>query len=166
MAPSWELRSTSTRTMPALGADELLRRRQTYFVLPVGMLGRPLASADMAALAVRASDALAAKARMARAAGTARRGLTEAAAERLEAAEAELPGCGGWSLGRRRASMEGGGAEPRRQGRAAGRSLASTGSTAASRQAGRGGAARPSRAGRGGAARSGRKEREDGPSHR
>ena len=74
--------------MPALGADELLRWRQTYFVLPVGMLGRPLASADMAALAVRTSDALAAKARMARAAGTARRGLTEEAAERLEAAAA------------------------------------------------------------------------------
>jgi len=93
--------------MPALGADELLRRRQTYFVLPVGMLGRPLASADMAAPAVRTSDALAAKARMARAAGTARRGLTEEAAERLEAAEAELPGCGGWSLGRRRARLHG-----------------------------------------------------------
>ncbi|RLN13683.1 hypothetical protein C2845_PM09G18920 [Panicum miliaceum] len=57
--------------VPALGADELLRPGQIYFVLPAGMLGRPLSSADMAALAVRASDALAARARTARAAGTA-----------------------------------------------------------------------------------------------
>ncbi|KAG2607327.1 uncharacterized protein LOC120670257 [Panicum virgatum] len=56
--------------VPALGADELLRPGQIYFVLPAGMLGRPLSSADMAALAVRASDALAARARAARAAGT------------------------------------------------------------------------------------------------
>ncbi|PUZ59883.1 hypothetical protein GQ55_4G079100 [Panicum hallii var. hallii] len=56
--------------VPALGADELLRPGQIYFVLPAGMLGRPLSSADMAALAVRASDALAARARTARAAGT------------------------------------------------------------------------------------------------
>ncbi|XP_066372638.1 uncharacterized protein [Miscanthus floridulus] len=46
--------------VPALGADELLRPGQIYFVLPAAMLGRPLSSADMAALAVRASQALAA----------------------------------------------------------------------------------------------------------
>ncbi|CAL5048783.1 unnamed protein product [Urochloa decumbens] len=51
--------------VPALGADELLRPGQIYFVLPAAMLGRPLSSADMAALAVRASDALAAPARTA-----------------------------------------------------------------------------------------------------
>jgi len=57
--------------VPALGADELLRPGQIYFVLPTGMLGRPLSTADMAALAVRANDALAARARTARApAGT------------------------------------------------------------------------------------------------
>ncbi|TKW22297.1 hypothetical protein SEVIR_4G220300v4 [Setaria viridis] len=63
--------------VPALGADELLRPGQIYFVLPAEMLGRPLSSADMAALAVRASDALAARPRAARAAshnGRARRG--------------------------------------------------------------------------------------------
>ncbi|CAL5041869.1 unnamed protein product [Urochloa decumbens] len=51
--------------VPALGADELLRPGQIYFVLPATMLGRPLSSADMAALAVRASDALSAPARTA-----------------------------------------------------------------------------------------------------
>jgi hypothetical protein len=65
--------------VPALGADELLRPGQIYFVLPAEMLGRPLSSADMAALAVRASEALAARPRTtARAAasdtGRARRG--------------------------------------------------------------------------------------------
>ncbi|CAN6177480.1 unnamed protein product [Urochloa humidicola] len=54
--------------VPALGADELLRPGQIYFVLPAAMLGRPLSTADMAALAVRASDALATRA--ARAAGS------------------------------------------------------------------------------------------------
>ncbi|CAN6201073.1 unnamed protein product [Urochloa humidicola] len=49
--------------VPALGADELLRPGQIYFLLPTAMLARPLSSADMAALAVRASDALAAAAR-------------------------------------------------------------------------------------------------------
>jgi hypothetical protein len=49
--------------VPALGADELLRPGQIYFVLPAAMLGRPLSAADMAALAVRASQALAATAR-------------------------------------------------------------------------------------------------------
>ncbi|EER88673.1 hypothetical protein BDA96_10G256500 [Sorghum bicolor] len=48
--------------VPALGADELLRPGQMYFVLPAPMLGRPLSAADMAALAVRASQALAAAA--------------------------------------------------------------------------------------------------------
>jgi hypothetical protein len=48
--------------VPALGADELLRPGQIYFVLPAAMLGRPLSTADMAALAVRASEALAATA--------------------------------------------------------------------------------------------------------
>ncbi|OEL16667.1 hypothetical protein BAE44_0022313 [Dichanthelium oligosanthes] len=58
--------------VPALGADELLRPGQIYFVLPAGMLDRPLSSADMAALAVRASEALAARARTTRAAGNGR----------------------------------------------------------------------------------------------
>jgi hypothetical protein len=49
--------------VPALGASELLRPGQLYFVLPAAMLGRPLSGADMAALAVRASQALAAGAR-------------------------------------------------------------------------------------------------------
>ncbi|KAL6603015.1 hypothetical protein ACP70R_043376 [Stipagrostis hirtigluma subsp. patula] len=48
--------------VPALGGDELLRPGQIYFVLPAAMLGRPLSRADMAALAVRASEALAARA--------------------------------------------------------------------------------------------------------
>uniref|UniRef100_M8CC38 Uncharacterized protein n=1 Tax=Aegilops tauschii TaxID=37682 RepID=M8CC38_AEGTA len=47
----------------ALGGGELLRPGQIYFVLPQAMLGRPLSSADMAAMAVRASEALAARAR-------------------------------------------------------------------------------------------------------
>uniref|UniRef100_A0ACD5Z0S4 Uncharacterized protein n=1 Tax=Avena sativa TaxID=4498 RepID=A0ACD5Z0S4_AVESA len=46
---------------PALAADELLQPAQIYFVLPAAMLARPLSSADMVALAVRASSALAAK---------------------------------------------------------------------------------------------------------
>jgi hypothetical protein len=45
--------------VPALGADELLRPGQIYFVLPAAMLGRPLSIAGMATLAVRASEALA-----------------------------------------------------------------------------------------------------------
>ncbi|XP_047074346.1 uncharacterized protein LOC124683973 [Lolium rigidum] len=49
--------------VPALGGGELLRPGQIYFVLPAAMLGRPLSSADMAAMAVRASEALAARAR-------------------------------------------------------------------------------------------------------
>ena len=44
--------------VPALGGGELLRPGQIYFVLPADMLGRPLSSADMAAMAVRASEAL------------------------------------------------------------------------------------------------------------
>ncbi|XP_062221251.1 uncharacterized protein LOC133920671 [Phragmites australis] len=44
---------------PALALGELLRPGQIYFVLPAAMLGRPLSSADMAALAVRASAAIA-----------------------------------------------------------------------------------------------------------
>ncbi|CAN6194227.1 unnamed protein product [Urochloa humidicola] len=48
--------------VPALGADELLRPGQIYFVLPAAMLDRTLSSADMAALAVRASDAMASRA--------------------------------------------------------------------------------------------------------
>ncbi|KAK3156247.1 hypothetical protein QOZ80_2AG0104740 [Eleusine coracana subsp. coracana] len=43
---------------PALGHGEPLQPGQIYFVLPAAMLGRPLSSADMAALAVRASAAL------------------------------------------------------------------------------------------------------------
>jgi hypothetical protein len=46
---------------PALAAGELLQPEQIYFLLPAAALGRPLSSADMAALAVRASSALAAK---------------------------------------------------------------------------------------------------------
>ena len=46
---------------PALASDELLRPGQIYFLLPAAELGRPLSSADMAALAVRASAAIAAK---------------------------------------------------------------------------------------------------------
>ncbi|KQJ93798.1 uncharacterized protein LOC100826767 [Brachypodium distachyon] len=46
---------------PALASGELLQPGQIYFVLPAAALGRPLSSADMAALAVRASAALAAK---------------------------------------------------------------------------------------------------------
>ncbi|KAF7103076.1 hypothetical protein CFC21_104105 [Triticum aestivum] len=49
--------------VPALGGGEQLRPGQIYFVLPVAMLGRPLSSADMAAMAVRASEALATRAR-------------------------------------------------------------------------------------------------------
>ncbi|TVU32901.1 hypothetical protein EJB05_24666, partial [Eragrostis curvula] len=44
---------------PALAPGELLRPGQIYFVLPAAMLGRPLSSAEMAELAVRASAALA-----------------------------------------------------------------------------------------------------------
>ncbi|XP_051201733.1 uncharacterized protein [Lolium perenne] len=51
----------------ALGGGELLLPGQIYFVLPVALLGRPLSSVDMAAMAVRASQALAtARARLAR----------------------------------------------------------------------------------------------------
>ncbi|KAM0834721.1 hypothetical protein ACQ4PT_063411 [Festuca glaucescens] len=48
-------------TPPALAAGELLQPGQIYFVLPAAAFTRPLSSADMAALAVRASTALAAK---------------------------------------------------------------------------------------------------------
>jgi hypothetical protein len=44
--------------VPALSGGELLRLGQIYFVLPAAMLGRPLSSADMAAMAVRASEAI------------------------------------------------------------------------------------------------------------
>ncbi|KAL6629005.1 hypothetical protein ACP70R_028770 [Stipagrostis hirtigluma subsp. patula] len=44
---------------PPLSPGELLRPGQIYFVLPATMLGRPLSSADMAALAVRATAAIA-----------------------------------------------------------------------------------------------------------
>ncbi|XP_047076549.1 uncharacterized protein LOC124686689 [Lolium rigidum] len=46
---------------PALAAGELLQPGQIYFLLPAAVLGRPLSSADMASLAVRASAALATK---------------------------------------------------------------------------------------------------------
>ncbi|KAF0931417.1 hypothetical protein E2562_004545 [Oryza meyeriana var. granulata] len=49
--------------VPALDGGELLRPGQIYFLLPVSMLGRPLSGVDMAALAVRASEALVARAR-------------------------------------------------------------------------------------------------------
>ncbi|KAM0847158.1 hypothetical protein ACQ4PT_055204 [Festuca glaucescens] len=56
--------------VPALGGSELLRPGQIYFVLPAAMLGQPLSNADMAAMAVRASEAIApARARPARGAG-------------------------------------------------------------------------------------------------
>nr|CAB3449184.1 unnamed protein product [Digitaria exilis] len=45
---------------PALDPGDLLRPGQIYFVLPASMLEKPLSTADMAALAVRASTALAA----------------------------------------------------------------------------------------------------------
>jgi hypothetical protein len=44
--------------VPALDGAELLRPGQIYFVLPAAMLGRPLSSVNMAAMAVRASQAL------------------------------------------------------------------------------------------------------------
>ncbi|CAN6237410.1 unnamed protein product [Urochloa humidicola] len=44
---------------PALAPGDLLRPGQIYFVLPAAMLEKPLSTADMAALAVRASAALA-----------------------------------------------------------------------------------------------------------
>ena len=44
---------------PALAPGDLLRPGQVYFLLPADLLGRPLSAADMAALAVRASAALA-----------------------------------------------------------------------------------------------------------
>ncbi|PAN04474.1 hypothetical protein PAHAL_1G070100 [Panicum hallii] len=44
---------------PALAPGDLLRLGQMYFVLPADLLGRPLSTDDMAALAVRASAALA-----------------------------------------------------------------------------------------------------------
>ncbi|KAF3336527.1 hypothetical protein FCM35_KLT19113 [Carex littledalei] len=43
----------------AVGPDELLQPGQLYFMLPESMLGCILSSADMAALAVKASSALA-----------------------------------------------------------------------------------------------------------
>jgi hypothetical protein len=43
---------------PALAPSDLLRPGQIYFVLPAAMLEKPLSTADMAALAVRASTAL------------------------------------------------------------------------------------------------------------
>ncbi|RLN08085.1 uncharacterized protein C2845_PM11G00190 [Panicum miliaceum] len=44
---------------PALAPGDLLRPGQIYFVLPAAMLEKPLSTADMAALAARASAALA-----------------------------------------------------------------------------------------------------------
>ncbi|RLM79605.1 hypothetical protein C2845_PM12G05490 [Panicum miliaceum] len=44
---------------PALAPGDLLRPGQIYFMLPEAMLEKPLSTADMAALAVRASAALA-----------------------------------------------------------------------------------------------------------
>jgi len=44
---------------PALAPGDVLRPGQMYFVLPADLLGRPLSADDMAALAVRASAALA-----------------------------------------------------------------------------------------------------------
>ncbi|CAN6271769.1 unnamed protein product [Urochloa humidicola] len=44
---------------PALAPGDLLRPGQIYFVLPAAILEKPLSTADMAALAVRASSALA-----------------------------------------------------------------------------------------------------------
>uniref|UniRef100_A0A0D9WSA2 Uncharacterized protein n=1 Tax=Leersia perrieri TaxID=77586 RepID=A0A0D9WSA2_9ORYZ len=52
--------------VPALDGGELLQPGQIYFLLPVAMLGRPLSGADMAALAVRASEALVARERRSR----------------------------------------------------------------------------------------------------
>ncbi|XP_047079276.1 uncharacterized protein LOC124689859 [Lolium rigidum] len=46
---------------PALSPGELLRSGELYFLLPAALLARPLSSADMASLAVRASVALATK---------------------------------------------------------------------------------------------------------
>lgn len=46
---------------PALASGEVLRPGQIYFVLPAALLGRPLSSAEMASLAVRASSEIAAK---------------------------------------------------------------------------------------------------------
>jgi hypothetical protein len=46
---------------PALSPGELLRSGEIYFLLPAALLARPLSSADMASLAVRASAALATK---------------------------------------------------------------------------------------------------------
>jgi hypothetical protein len=46
---------------PALAAGELLQPGQLYFLLLAAALARPLSSADMASLAVRASAALATK---------------------------------------------------------------------------------------------------------
>ncbi|XP_047076548.1 uncharacterized protein LOC124686688 [Lolium rigidum] len=46
---------------PSLAAGELLQPGQIYFVLPAAAFTRPLSSADMASLAVRASSALAAR---------------------------------------------------------------------------------------------------------
>ncbi|XP_008781680.2 uncharacterized protein LOC103701423 [Phoenix dactylifera] len=45
--------------VPALGADERLQLDQIYFVLPNAKLQHPLTRLDMAALAVKASSALA-----------------------------------------------------------------------------------------------------------
>ncbi|XP_052192213.1 uncharacterized protein LOC127801289 [Diospyros lotus] len=42
----------------AVGVDEELQAGQLYFVLPLSWLAQPLQAADMAALAVRASQAL------------------------------------------------------------------------------------------------------------
>ncbi|KAL6844750.1 hypothetical protein ACP4OV_025409 [Aristida adscensionis] len=53
----------------ALAADEPLRPGQLYFALPAPMLRRPLSGEEMAALAVKASTALAIEAGLAGAAG-------------------------------------------------------------------------------------------------
>uniref|UniRef100_A0ACD5UHW2 Uncharacterized protein n=1 Tax=Avena sativa TaxID=4498 RepID=A0ACD5UHW2_AVESA len=71
-------------SVPALQGGELLRPGQIYFVLPAAMLGRPLSSVDMAAMAVRASEALAANARplgRARGAGVRKARITPVHAE-------------------------------------------------------------------------------------
>jgi hypothetical protein len=71
--------------VPALGADDLLRPGQIYFVLPAAMLGRLISTSDMA---VRASEALAARASRPRARGLV--GMKRARVVPLQ----EATGCG------------------------------------------------------------------------
>jgi hypothetical protein len=68
--------------VPALGADDLLRPGQIYFVLPAAMLGRQLSKSDMA---VRASEALAPRPRA--------RGLVGTKRARVVPSQ-EATGCG------------------------------------------------------------------------